>query len=394
MSFSCSSKNNSIKQLFSFRYLYTCLFFFGCLSSLFAQVDSMNIILDQVIANRVSIKGRNPVHNFQLYFNYQHKYIYNQIAKSSDKSVHVNLNYKSASIAKSFIAVMVLQLEEEGLLNIDSSVTQYLNANETKNILVCNGKDISSNITIKSLLNHTTGIKDYILDDNRFLFMLNLFPRKSYPVEDHLERYKRHKLNKIDSSSVGKFYYSDTNYLLLAMIIERVTKQSIQKNLDKRISSKLNLKNTYVDNWNIPYSNMLPQYIHRRKITNILHPSFEFGGGGFITTTEDLVNFITGLFQNKLFTHKTTLEKMIKSNNTDYTLGLMIKRIPNTWIDSAKKDTLIAYGHESFFGTEMYHIPTHDITWVINKNQAYNNKNTKHFPAWLIAMRLCRRKFE
>lgn len=369
------------------------IWLFGIVGKCVCQTDTLAAKLDVILNSRISSKGRNPVNNYQFYFNCNNQVVYNKMAATHDNGINLNYKYKSASVAKTFIATMIMQLHEEGLINIDSSISCYFDSTVVNKCLISGKIDISKNITIRRLLNHTTGMKDYILDDKRFLIKLKTFPRKYYLPSEHLNRYKRHRLNEIQDVDFGKFYYSDTNYLLLAMLIETITKKSIQENLKNRIVDKLSLKNTYVDSWDSAYRNVLHQYIHRQCITKRLNPSFEFGGGGLITTTDDLFIFINGLFQNKLFKKTETLRNMLETQNTEYCLGLMIKRIPEIWIDGKSKDTLIAYGHESYFGTEMYHVPSKNITWIINKNQAYINRHTKQFPVWLIALRLYRKEF-
>ena len=81
---------------------------------------------------------------------------------------------------------------------------------------------------------------------------------------------------------------------------------------------------------------------------------------------------------------------MIKINESHtYGLGIMKKEIPGNWITKNGKDSLIAYGHDGYFGIEMYHIPKKNITWIISKGQGYNNKHVNNIPIWLTIIRFC-----
>lgn len=361
------------------------------------QVEELDSIINQEINTRIRFNGRNPVYNYQLYFNYDDKYIFDDgvgIAKKKDSTSVKHLKFKSASVSKTFIAVMILQLEEEGIVDIEDNVVKYLDSTLIRDLKIINGVDKSKDITIVTLLNHTAGLKDYILEDKRFLFQTNLFPGKLNLPIDHLNRYKKHSLNK-NNTPVGEFHYSDTHYLILALLIEKVTGESLQDNLKKRIALPVNLKATYVDSWDSTYTNFMHQYKNKKDLTEILHPSIEFGGGGFITTTNDLAIFMRHLFLNKLFTDTVTLSKMLNMNDIDnYGLGIMRKKIPENWIKKDATDTLYAYGHDGYFGIEMYYIPKKNITWISSKGQCNYNKHVNNIPIWLTLLRICDADFK
>lgn len=373
-------------------FLFGVLFLLPCL--LIGQnTNDLDSVAFAEISQRISRKGRNPVYNYQLYFNYKDKFIFNKAVGSIEKRSKVSpveAKFKSASIAKTMVATMILQLQEEGLLKVEDEISNYLAASITNNLSDCGGEFM----TIKQLLNHTAGLPDYLLDDNTYLFFTRLRPGRVNSPEDHIKRYKKHKLNKDCHAPGSQYRYSDTHYLLLAMIVEKVTGKSLQENLYTRITAPLEMKDTYKDNWDSVYVNVMHQYLHRLDITKKLHPSFEFGGGGVITTTNDLAVFIKALLANKLFKNEQTLLDMLKYDNSRYGSGIMVKEIPVAWFVENSKDTVLAYGHDGYFGIEMYHIPSMNITWVISQGQAYRNKDIVNFPVWLTLIRRCQSKLE
>jgi D-alanyl-D-alanine carboxypeptidase len=355
-----------------------------------ARLDSLTFL---EMSKRINSKGRNPVYNYQFYFNFKDQYIFDnavgQNKKGSDEVPFQN-NFKSASVSKTFIATMILQMEEEGKLKIENSISNYLDLSIIANLRLEKNKEI----TVLQLLNHTAGLADYILDDTRYLIGTRIHPGRENSPLAHLQRYEKHRLNTKSHEPGSTYYYSDTHYLLLGLIIEKLTGKSLQQNLSERIVEPIGLKNTYTDNWDSTYANMMHQYLHKFDITKKLHPSFEFGGGGFITSTADLSLFIKALFDNKLFADQKTLPKMIAYDYSKYGLGIMAREIPGNQIQQNRTDTLIAFGHIGYFGIEMYYIPSENITWIISQGQAYTNKNVGNFPIWLTVMRNCSGELE
>lgn len=379
--------------------VFISFFFFFCVECELAQAQSRTSFLDSVfqaqLNNRIKLSGKNPVYNYQFYFNYNNQYIFNGAAGISQKK-HTDLplhyKFKSASVAKPMVAAIVLQLYEEGKIHLDSSCTRYLDKDVVKAVFGNSTVYKNKKVNVRQLLNHTAGLPDYIFDDKRFLWSTHFFPGRKHRPKDHVNRYKKHKLYKGATLPGEKYRYCDTHYLLLALLIEHVTGNSLQLELNERIVSPLGLKNTYIDHWDSVYTKTMHQYVKRRDITKKLHPSFEYGGGGFITTTQDLAIFIQALVKGELFQSKETLNQMLWYDQNKYGLGISIIEIPENWIVQEGKDTLVAYGHDGFFGVEMYYIPEKNITIVVSRGQAHTKDNM--FSLWLMALRKCHKMFD
>lgn len=371
-------------------HLIACIISFLCFGLLGrAQIHALDSVFQADLRARLSAKGRNPVREVQAYFSDGSGYHFNaafQIAKSRIQPTSCNRVFKSASVAKPFIAVMVLQLWEEGKIALDTPITRYLSDPVFRDILRMQQRDCSKLLTPRNLLNHTAGLKDYIFDDAQFLLKLRLFPRRSYKPFDHIRRYKRHKLNAYRNSPIGTYAYSDTHYLLLACLIEARSGQSLQENLTQRIVRKANLQNTYIDVPDSGYTQAMVQHVHRRRITGVLHPSFEFGGGGFMTHTADLGRFMEALFHGKLVQAQTLDTMLAMHSNASYGLGLMRQAIPARWLGESTSDTFMVYGHTGYYGIEMMYIPARKVCWVYAKGQSHTNRHARNLPlglSWL-----------
>jgi D-alanyl-D-alanine carboxypeptidase len=245
--------------------------------------------------------------------------------------------FKIASLTKSYTAAVVLQLVGEGKLSLDDSVEQRLPG------LVPNGR----RITIRQLLNHTSGLFDYF-ENPRFL--------KPYLSGDFGYYWSPRQLVRMGVShkplfAPGRGYsYSNTNYVLAQLIVERATGKSIGAELKRRIFQPLHLRDTIY-----PTKPGLPSpYAHGYKLlgkppaTDVtqLSPSMSPGSGAIVSTARDVADFYRALLSGHLLrpkqqqAMKTTVSertgKVVVAGPGD---GLGIGRSPLTcggWVHSGE----------------------------------------------------------
>ena len=214
------------------------------------------------------------------------------------------------SCTKMFTAVTVLKLQEKGLLNINDSVYRYLPKH----------KFIDSTITIKQLLNHTSGLTDILKNGFQNEPFIN-------PQGDFSDKVLFSRIDTIDFEKGSRYQYCNTNYFLLAKIIESVTDKSCEMNIQELIINPLNLKNTF------PY--------HSNTINNLAHPIIDGqdlneiskfannklsqGSGNVVSDVLDLNIFIRALLIDKTLLDKKSLDQMtsfFEYKNTKTGLGL------------------------------------------------------------------------
>jgi len=142
-------------------------------------------------------------------------------------NVDVNTRFEIASLTKSFTALAVVQLVLQEKIKIDDPVISYLPEFKTKN------KDISDKITISNLLNHSSGFTT--VQGNRYQSVYENHPGT---LESVISDYKNVKLK----FEPGEHYeYSNANYQLLGLVIERVTSQSYEQYITQNIFQVLNM---------------------------------------------------------------------------------------------------------------------------------------------------------
>ena len=144
---------------------------------------SIEKLMELLISNSES----SPIHNCILYINSPKNNINYKAAfgKMNESGGNVNHNYcfRTGSITKTFTATIIMQLMEEGMLNLDDLFLDSLNQNTSKSLkelLLFEGVNCSSEITIKNLLQHRSGIRDYFTDDDRFFEHVMTLPFQNW----------------------------------------------------------------------------------------------------------------------------------------------------------------------------------------------------------------------
>lgn len=213
--------------------------------------------------------------------------------------------FRIGSISKMFTAVMILQLEQEGKLSINEPLSRYYP-----------GVPNWDKITLKMLLNHTSGIHS-ITDDSTFLSYMET-------MRTHEEQIERIKAGGMDFKPEEQVSYSNSNFILLGYIIELVTGNSFQDEMNTRIVIPLGLKQTRFGFPGPADENEAFSYTY--EMTWIpatqTHLSVPHGAGAVISTPADLCRFIEGLFAGKLISAKQ-LEKMTNTTSGAFGAGMI-----------------------------------------------------------------------
>ncbi|MDI9312399.1 MAG: serine hydrolase domain-containing protein [Limnohabitans sp.] len=339
-----------------------------------------------MMQDHLKLKGKNPVHSIQIYISKGIR-IFNEAVGFADGRNEVaekNNQFKIASITKTMTAVVILQMQEEGKLSIDDTISKYLNGVKFVRINELHyfkNQSYGNIITLIQLLQHKSGIAD-IFTDAAFRFYLYEYFHKNqeWNPEKLMNRYYKYGLNK-DAHFVpdSGYYYSDVNYFLLGLIIEKLSGQTLAQQFRSRIFEPLNMNNTYFEYYEPMQGNakMAHSFLGKRDITKTLNTSYDWAGGGIISTTSDLAVFINGLFEGALYKNDSTLKLMttmaphtLKSGRISYYgLGLYQYNFNGN----------IYYGHGGFWGSLVAYCPTKKITFCGSINQVNHNFNTSVF---------------
>ncbi len=296
------------------------LFFILFTSYSYTQInrDSLAAIADEYL--KINTEASGVITAVSVPGNTNWKYNKGHVSLSKEKKLQGNEQFIAASITKTFIAVCILQQEEEGLLSITDKVIDHLDLQMIRGLTNFKGKSYENELTIEHLLRHTSGIFDYLNEGQVHLEAYKNTPQKTYSLEDRID-IALEVGNAV--SKPGKYHYSNTNYILLGMIAELADKKDIDKILDQRVVRPLGLKNTSLNPSaeHIPF--MMKGYYTDWDLTSFtLHFNKQNAAGGILTTVDDLLLFGQGVFQGKLFKRQSTLDKMLDFEK-GYGLGVM-----------------------------------------------------------------------
>ncbi|MEJ8644622.1 serine hydrolase domain-containing protein [Streptomyces sp. MS1.HAVA.3] len=212
--------------------------------------------------------------------------------------------FRVGSITKTFTATLVLQLAAEYALSLDDTVEKWL-----PGLVRGNGHD-GNRITVRHLLSHTSGLFAFTLDEE-------LMRRYMGPglLEHRFDRWTPEELVKISLSHAPEFEpgegwsYSNTNFVLAGMILERASGMTYAELVEHRIARPLKLTGTYAPGHETGYRD---RYVHG--YTRLMRPeadapshdvseqnaSYGAAVGELISTTEDLTAFLGALLAGRL----------------------------------------------------------------------------------------------
>jgi D-alanyl-D-alanine carboxypeptidase len=240
----------------------------------------------------------------------------------NETNMSIDNQFIAASITKTFIATIILQMHEEGLLNIEDNVSNFLDISLLDDLTLIDGASYGSSLKIIHLLNHTSGIFDYLDNGQLHLEAFQNNPTAQYTNQQRITA----AIQRGQPYAIvgNEFHYSNTNYILLSEIIEIVTNQNLEQVMNSRIFTPLQMSDSHIGNPN-GYNNLAEGYFQDFNLTAFSSNfNFNSGDGGLVTTVDDLHLFARALFSGSLFENSNTIELMKHNYANDYGLGIRI----------------------------------------------------------------------
>lgn len=287
------------------------------------------------------------------------------------------------SVGKTYAAAVALQLVHEKKLGLDDKIEKYLGG-EKWFARLPNARDI----TVRMLMNHTSGLVRYEFKE-QFTKDLTSNPDKVWKPEELVA----YLLDTEPPFAAGKGWdYSDTNYIVLGMIIERLTKSAYYDQAKKRLLKPLKFNHTVPSD-----SRVIPGLVQGYAGENnpfggtnamiiagkfAINPQFEWTGGGMASTTEDMARWAKAMYEGRAF-HPSLLKEMLDGvpaklgPEAKYGLGVIIRPTPLG----------VSYGHSGFFPgylTEMMYFPDHQLAVAVQVNTSAPRATGKPLRGFII----------
>jgi serine beta-lactamase-like protein LACTB len=224
--------------------------------------------------------------------------------------------FRWASVSKTITAVAAMQLVEMELLDLDRDIRDY----------VPEFPDKGAKITTRQLLGHLGGIVHYV---NGKVIRTQRNYEKPNPFADVVLALDTFKESPLVCLPGEKYSYSTHGYILLSAVVERAGRQRFADQVKERICQPLGLKSLRPD---YQWETIPNRAVGYRKAAGQIIPStntdvsWKLGGGGFISTIDDMARFAEGLLQKKLLKPETfqqmwTRQKTADGKETGYGLG-------------------------------------------------------------------------
>jgi len=265
--------------------------------------------------------------------------------------------FQLASVSKQFTAAAIMLLYERNQIKLTDTVNEYF------------PNFPYEHVTITNLLNHTAGLPKY------FWAAEHKWKKNKAPTNSEM-------MALLESSDILRFFkpgrnfdYSNTGYMVLASIVEKVSGTDFNDFVQKNIFDPLNMKDSFVysfENDSIRTNQLDGYRLYRGwrhlKINNTVNDAI-VGDKNVYTTSEDLFKWIVGLNNGKLLS-KESLDLMYSKGETVYG-----RKVPYGFgfrIDTRYQNTIYHHGKWNGFSTGLMQYPEDDLVVIVLEHTSYN----------------------
>jgi len=267
--------------------------------------------------------------------------------------------YKIASITKVFTSALILQLYEQGKLDLNKPIGAYLPDYAGE------GAD---KVTMHQLLNHTSGLANFDTVKDMDTALKSGIPvyQTPYTSDQLLAKFCSGKLVNVPGKA---FDYNNADYIILGKIIERLYGDTYERVLEDKILQPLKMENTGVLHQSDILDGLADTYFFRddlKALVNDLpvYPENSYAAGAMYSTAQDVLTFSNALFGGKLL-KKETLALMTKPGLDDYGYGLWTYEAK---VNGKKHRVVKRPGQIMGAQTQLYHFLDDGVTIIILSN--------------------------
>lgn len=239
--------------------------------------------------------------------------------EADTSAVSLNAELAVGSLSKMMIAVVSLQLIEEGVLRLDDPLNRWLSPALLDDLTVYGGECHGADLRVRHLIYHCSGIRDYwVKDDENDCAGLDT---QEYTFDDRLAMAADR--GEALARPGEHFQYSNTNFVLLGKLIEAIEGQRICAVLNERLFLPLSMGDTHLCAKSQEAGSLWSDFYQSRGVTRIRSGFHrEDPVGGLVSTLSDLRNFTHELSAGSLFQRPDTLQQILADNAPEAGLGL------------------------------------------------------------------------
>ncbi len=277
-----------------------------------------------------------------------------------------NSIYQIGSITKSFTAIIILKLQEEGKLSIQDKLSKFFP-----------GYPQGDNITIQNLLTHTSGIYNYTNDIDEGDTAIVCYPVSKDRV---LEVFK----NKPLAFRPGKYFqYCNSGYFLLGMIIEKVTGLSYETVMREMVFNPLKMNHSGFDFKNLSDTNKAQGYVlltrDTAKMNYTIDSTVYYSAGAIYSTSNDMYKWVKAI-ANHYILSENSWNQIFTPYKDNYGYGF--------WMNSTLygKNFIKHDGGLAGFTSDFIYYPEDDVSIILLNNQSNYNNSLTPVTMWMSAI--------
>ena len=256
-----------------------------------------------------------------------------------------DVKFRLGSLTKQFTAALVMQLQQEGKLRVEDPVSKYLADTPAG----------WAKITLANLLGHTSGIHNFTSEKD--------FGDWAASPHTHAEELARIEKPPLDFEPGSKFQYSNSNYEVLGMVIEKVSGEPYEKLLRERLLDPLGMADSGLDSDDLVLPKRAEGYRRAGKSLVVERSeslSIPWAAGSMYSTTADLLKWEHGLFGGKVLSEES-LKRMTTPGLGDYGFGVFVKNSDGVRIVSHN-------GGIEGFNTSLAYVPERRLAVIVLSN--------------------------
>jgi D-alanyl-D-alanine carboxypeptidase len=285
--------------------------------------------------------------------------------RGAGEPLRADTPFRIASITKVFTAAAIFRLIEQERIGLYDAMDAHA-APPTLGLLRSGGY-APETITIQQLLAHTSGLYDYATDP-RYVEAILANPARRWTRAEQIAHAMKH--GEPAGRSGERYVYSDTGYVVLGEIIERVTDQPLARAYRELLAfERLGLRATHLETLGPAPARgtaRARQY-YGTVDSGDWDASFDlYGGGGLVSTTTDVARFFRALLRGELFESRSTLASALMAPQAAQGRGTARSSLLATMPFGRRA----CWGQDGFWGSRAIYCPDIDLSLVVTLNQA------------------------
>lgn len=301
-----------------------------------------------------------------------------RLGRAHGRSLRPDDAFRAASVTKSVTAAVALRLARDDGLALEGPLGDQLGSE-----LLARWRSLKGlpHMTPRQLLGHTSGLPDYFHDE-AFAARLRREPTRDWRPVELVAHVAAHAAPRFPPGE--GFEYSDTGYVVLGILLERLTGQPLDALYRELVFEPLGMRTTWLEGREPARVAEVARHYAGELDMTALSPTIDWAGGGLVTTAPDLTSFVRGLWSGRIV-DRDRLEQLTRwtpgasfppghaVRYDDYGLG--IGRLVVEGVE--------LIGHTGFIGAFAFHAPEHDAVLVGTHNQSEVDR-------WPLVGALCR----